>query len=300
MRHARADEATVQPLRGCELARGASAPEGRSLRFALDDEGRPSAGGRTGVADPFDLDECAYLLAELAWPELAARRFRPSPLSADGLAHGASAQRLETVISRSVAEGSGLGALEVVECQIDHFLGLAFLWRRGPLLHDAAPRASSRRTPGPERLVSPSRSRSRRRRFPTTPPRLRSLALATAGAPSGSPDQALPAARRVADLCWAPTTRTAGGRGCATQSAARSSSATRLAACTSAGSRRITLLELTDSSKRRQSLRRGSVARRRLAPRPERPRDRFADERERLLLSLDRATTGPGAGPRSP
>jgi hypothetical protein len=181
-----------------ELARGASAPEGQSLRYTLMTEIGLRRADEAGIALPFDLDEIrAASLAELASPEL-----RPGDMGlhlwADALAGGERAEGLESMLGRAVAEGGGLDAREGMEVAWI-VLGLALSGRRGPMLDDAL-RVLLETNAAPSGLLYHYGPGSRRRRFPNFATQSYGvLALATA-ARLGLDDRALPAARRLADL----------------------------------------------------------------------------------------------------
>ena len=90
-----------------ELARGASAPEGQSLRYTLMTEIGLRRANEAGIALPFDLDEIrAASLAELASPELRPGDFGLH-LWADALAgeQDAKLRRLVPLVTDLLREG---------------------------------------------------------------------------------------------------------------------------------------------------------------------------------------------------
>lgn len=180
-----------------ELARGASAPEGESLRYTLMTEIGLRRATAAGIDHPFDLDIIrAGSLAELSSPDL-----RPGDyglhLWADALAGGERSDGLEAMLASSLAEGGGVEAREGMEVAWI-VIGLALAGGRGRLL-DHALRALLETNAAPSGLLYHYGPGSRRRRFPNFATQSYGvLALATA-ARLGLDDRALPAARRLAD-----------------------------------------------------------------------------------------------------
>jgi hypothetical protein len=180
-----------------ELARGATAPEGSSLRYTLMSEIGLRRATEAGISHPFDLDQIrAASLEELSSPELRPGDFGLH-LWADSLVGGETADGLEAMLGAGLSASGGLEAREGMEVAWI-VLGLAFSGRRGRLLDDAL-RVLLETNAGSSGLLYHYGPGHRRRRFPNFATQSYGvLALATA-ARLGLDDRALPVARRLAD-----------------------------------------------------------------------------------------------------
>jgi hypothetical protein len=180
-----------------ELAKGATEPTGRSLRYTVMTEIGLRRATAAGIEHPFDLDRINEAsLGELGSPELKPGDFGLL-LWADALAEGGRSDELERMLGGSLQRPGGLAAREGMEVAWI-VQGLALQGRRGPVLEQAL-----------EVLLGANMARSgllyhfgpgnRRRRFPNFATQIYGvLALATA-ARLELDERALPAARRLAD-----------------------------------------------------------------------------------------------------
>jgi hypothetical protein len=180
-----------------ELARGASAPEGRSLRYTVMTEIGLRRATAAGIPHPFDLERIRdATLVEAGSPELKPGDFGLL-LWADSLAPGGRADELEALLRASLVQQGGLAAREGMEVAWI-VQGLALSGRHGGLL-DEALGVLLEENAAPSGLLYHYGPGSRRRRFPNFATQIYGvLALATA-ARLGFDDRAAPAARRIAD-----------------------------------------------------------------------------------------------------
>lgn len=147
-----------------ELARGASQPSGRSLRYTVMTEiGLRRASG-AAIGHPFDLEKIREaVLAELGSPELRPGDFGLL-LWADSLVSGGRADELERLLSESLQREGGLAAREGMEVAWI-VQGLALQERRGRVLDEALELLLATNV-APSGLLYHYGPGSRRRRFP--------------------------------------------------------------------------------------------------------------------------------------
>ena len=180
-----------------ELARGASAPEGRSLRYTVMTEIGLRRASAAGMEHPFDLEKVRdATLAELGSPELRPGDFGLL-LWADSLAPRGHADEFQALLRASLAQQGGLAAREGMEVAWI-VQGLALSSLHGDLL-DEALGVLLESNAAPSGLLYHYGPGSRRRRFPNFATQIYGvLALATADR-LGLDERAGPAARRLAD-----------------------------------------------------------------------------------------------------
>ncbi len=180
-----------------ELARGASTPTGRSIRYTVMTEIGLRRASSAGIEHPFDLERIRdATLVETGSPELRPGDFGLL-LWADSLSPGGRADELEKLLRDSLAEHGGPAAREGMEVAWI-VQGLALAGRHGDLL-DEALGVLLEANAAPSGLLYHYGPGNRRRRFPNFATQIYGvLALATA-VRLGLDDRAGPAARRLAD-----------------------------------------------------------------------------------------------------
>ncbi|HEY7707685.1 MAG TPA: hypothetical protein VH968_11030 [Gaiellaceae bacterium] len=180
-----------------ELAKGASEPEGRSLRYTLMTEIGLRRATAAGVEHPFDLDR----IRTASLGELGSDELRPGDfglhLWADSLARRDRGEELEGLLERALAESGGLEGREGMEVAWI-VQGLALSGRHGRLLDDAL-RVLLETNLAANGLLYHYGPGNRRRRFPNFATQSYGVLALSTAARLGLDDRALPAARRLAD-----------------------------------------------------------------------------------------------------